>query len=183
MLLAFSDVPAVAPRRVTIELLALDLAACGRCARTAANLDAAVATVTKRLRRAGVAVDVRKTVVRTAEQAVALRFASSPTIRVDGRDLALETRESACDDCGALCHDTVECRVWVWGGRAYEEAPEAMIVEAVLRAADGPSSGPPDAPSPYSLPDNLRRFFDAKARATPPPSAGSCCGGGACRGG
>lgn len=166
--------PAVAARRMTIELLALDLSTCGRCTRTSANLDAALAQVAGRLRREGVEVEVRRTVIRTVEDAVAARFVSSPTIRVDGRDVAFELRESACGDCGDLCGAGVDCRVWVWRGQTYEEAPEAMIVEAVEAAAGRPAEAPSRARTPYRLPDNLRRFFDAKARAG--ARAGGCCG-------
>lgn len=178
----------IAARSLAIELLALDLTTCGRCTRTESNLDSALASVAERLRRDGVAVEVRKTVVRTAEQAERLRFASSPTVRVDGRDIALALRESDCGDCGDLCGcaGSVECRVWPWRGREHLEAPEEMIVDAVLRAArEGPIGRPEPAP-PFRLPDNLRRFFAAREAAGAsegdrPPSAGSCCGSsGAC---
>lgn len=169
--------PAVAARRMTLELLALDLSTCGRCTRTSANLDAALAQVAGRLRRKGVAVEVRRTVVRTADEAMAARLVASPTIRVDGRDVALDLRESACGDCGDLCGEGVDCRVWVWRGRESEEAPEAMIVEAIETAARREAE--PPARAPYRLPDNLRRFFDAKARAgATGAGAAGCCGGG-----
>ena len=163
-----------APRRLEVELLALDLDTCRRCTATAASLDAALEAVLSVLRDAGVDVDVRRTVVRTRAEAEALRFVTSPTIRVDGRDIALELRESPCADCGSLCgcDGGIDCRVWVWRGREYTEAPKAMIVDAVLRgyAATGPRA-PHEA---YRMPDNLRRFFDEK-RTGP----ASCCGEGA----
>ena len=169
--------PAIAARRMTIELLALDLSTCGRCTGTSANLDAALAQVAGRLRARGVEVEVRRTVIRTMEDAVAARFVSSPTIRVDERDVALELRESACGDCGDLCGTGVECRVWVWRGREYEEAPEAMIVEAIEDAARRPSEPAARERTPYRLPGNLRRFFEAKARAgATGAGAAGCCG-------
>jgi len=171
--------PAAAVRRLTIELLALDLSTCGRCTRTSANLDAALVQVASRLRRCGIAVEVRRTVVRTAEEAVAARFVASPTIRVDGRDVALDLRESACGDCGDLCGEGVDCRVWVWRGREHEEAPEAMIVEAIETAVRREAEPPAPTRTTYRLPDNLRRFFDAKARAgATGTGAAGCCGGG-----
>ena len=115
-----------------------------------------------------------RSLIRTMEDAVAARFVSSPTIRVDGRDVALELRESACGDCGDLCGEGVDCRVWVWRGRAYEEAPEAMIVEAIETAASRPAEAPTRERTPYRLPGNLRRFFEARARAGARGS--SCCG-------
>ena len=188
--------PADVAREVTIDLLALDLATCGRCTGTERNLDAALRTVGDRLRAQGVQVRVRKTVVTTAEQATALRFESSPTIRVDGRDIALDFRESECGDCGDLCGCSadVRCRVWTWQGEEHLEAPEPLIVDAVLRAcSEGPPS--PSAPTrPFRLPENLRRFFEAKQRSGSPAATAccdrstccdpsereSCCGGGSC---
>lgn len=177
-----------APRqRVAIELLALDLSRCGRCTRTDANLEEALRSVADVLREADVQVEVQKTVVRTAEQAEGLRFESSPTIRVNGRDIALELQESPCNECGELCgcQGGVNCCVWVWHGKEYLEAPKPMIVEAVLRAycqAEERQSAPPKL---YRLPDNLRRLFDTMAMPAPKeqakdeccdpnPSAGTC---------
>ena len=162
----------VAERTITIDLLALDLAICGRCTRTDANLSSALRTVSERLRGEGVDVQVRTTIVATAEEATRLRLESSPTIRVDGRDIALELRESKCRDCGDLCgpSDSVDCRVWVWRGQEYLEAPPEMIVEAVLQAyREGPTPAAPPT-SPFRLPENLRRFFEARSPLRDPAS-------------
>jgi hypothetical protein len=175
---------------VAIELLALDLTTCGRCTRTETNLDAALATVAERLRRDGVAVTVTKTVVRTAEQAERLRFASSPTLRVNGRDIALELRESECRDCGELCGcaGNVACRVWVWQGVEHLEAPEALIVDAVLGATRGAPGTASTGAGEFRLPENLRAFFAAKAASSgdrdccdrstccAPSEKAACCG-------
>lgn len=155
-----------ADRKLTVELLALDLATCGRCTGTGANLDAAIATVTDVLRQADVEVIVRKTVVTSAAQAEQLRFESSPTIRINGRDIALNLRESNCGDCGDICgcEGQVDCRVWEWQGKEYSEAPEALIIDAILRGY-GQAWEPMPAPSGrFSLPENLRKFFNAKSQ-------------------
>ena len=158
-----TDSPPLA-RRLTIELLALDLTTCSRCVGTDANIRSALAAVAGVLREAGVEVEVRKIVVKTAEQAEWLRFESSPTLRVNGRDIALELRESPCGECGELCAcDDVNCRVWVWQGKEYFEAPRAMIIDAILHAYAG-SDRPVAAPSrPFRVPENLRQFFAASA--------------------
>jgi hypothetical protein len=164
-------------RTVRIELLALDLSTCGRCTRTSTNLDEALAQAAGRLRSQGVAVEVTKTVVVSEDQAVRLRFVSSPTIRVDGRDIALELRESDCRDCGDLCgcHGGVACRVWVWEGREHIEAPVPLIVDAVLAAASSPPAAAPDEGTPFRLPENLRRFLREKGWHTRGAGEG-CCG-------
>ncbi len=82
-----------ASRRVAIDFLYLDLDVCTRCIGTNANLEAALSEVSQILRAADVAVSVRKTLVQSEEQARALGFVSSPTIRLNGKDIALVFRE------------------------------------------------------------------------------------------
>jgi hypothetical protein len=150
---------------LTIELLALDLTSCGRCVGTERNLEDALETVSAVLREADVETKVEKHVVTTTEQAERLRMIASPTVRVNGEDIALDLRESNCGDCGDLCgcDGGVDCRVWVWKGKEYLEAPKGMIIDAVLRAhTAGPFLRPPGE---YRLPDNLRKLFAAKEQA------------------
>jgi hypothetical protein len=147
-------------REFVIELLALDLSTCGPCTRTADNLDAGIASVAAVLQEAGAAVRVEKHVVRSAADAERLRFTASPTIRVNGRDIAPDIREGACGDCGAACGcgGGVNCRVWEWQGQVYQEAPKALVVDALLRAYADPGR-PPPAAVPFQIPENLRGFF------------------------
>jgi hypothetical protein len=165
----------LARRTLRIELLALDLSTCGRCRGTDAHLDEALRVAADRLRAHGVEAQVTRTVVTSEVDAVRHRFASSPTIRVDGRDIALEVRESPCDDCGELCgcDGGVSCRVWVWEGREHLEAPVPMIVEAVLASARGRAAPAPEA-GPFRLPENLRTFFRERERRR--AAAAGCCG-------
>ncbi len=167
-------------RTIKIDLLALDLSSCGRCTRTEANLDAAIRDVGDRLRQEGARVEVRKHVIRTAEDAVLHRFASSPTIRIDGTDIALESRESDCSDCGELCgcNGGVACRVWVWQGREFTDAPREMIVDALLRAQREPGPATSADRTPFTLPANLAGYFaslEARAAAKSPCCQGSDC--------
>jgi len=164
-------------RTIEIELLALDLDTCGRCTGTERNLEGAVAAVSDLFREAGTEVRVTRRVIRSAEEAIRHRLVSSPTIRLDGRDIALELRESDCGDCGDLCGCAggVDCRVWVWQGREYTEAPRAMIIDALLGAYGAPAVEPARVAA-YRLPENLRAFFAARA-AGAAATAGACCGG------
>jgi hypothetical protein len=166
------------PGRLTIELLALDLDTCKRCVGTGANVRSALEAVAAVLREAGAEIELRTVVVKSADQAESLRFESSPTVRIDGRDVALEQRESPCGDCGELCacEGGVDCRVWVWQGEEHLEAPKAMIIDAILRAY-ARSDPPAVAPSrPFRLPENLRRFFAARAaQARQEGPSGKCC--------
>jgi hypothetical protein len=170
--------------RLRIEFLFLDLTSCTRCLGADRSLESALDIVGEVLEATGVEVEVDKILVESAEQARALRFVSSPTIRVDGRDVALELRESSCgsEACTDGCGDQIACRVWVHRGREYTEPPVAMIVDAILEHVySGPSPrARGEAPS-YELPENLARFFSGKAASAeeraccPPAEQQSCC--------
>lgn len=148
---------------INIDFLYLDTTVCGRCQDTEKALDEAVSSVAVVLGAAGYAVKLNKVNITTRELAAQYRFISSPTIRVNGNDIAVELRESLCEDCGELCGDTVDCRVWVYNGAEYTSPPKELIVDAILRevySAKQSESGR----DPYQLPENLETYFIAKAR-------------------
>lgn len=167
------------PKTLDVKLLALDLAACSRCAGTAANLRAALAKVADLFREVGTEVVYQEIVVATADQAEKLRFESSPTVRINGRDLAIELRESQCEDCGGLCGcgDGIDCRVWMWQGVEYAAAPVALFVDALLKEY-APSDPPTVANIPFRLPENLRAFFEGREKQSLKKSG--CCDESAC---
>ncbi|MCL6479528.1 MAG: DUF2703 domain-containing protein [Peptococcaceae bacterium] len=149
-------------RRLDIEFMYLDLSVCTRCQGTETSLEEAVSEAARVLEAAGVEVSVRKIHVQSEEQALELGFVSSPTIRVNGRDIQLEVRENLCESCGDLCGDNVDCRVWVYQGKEYTTPPKAMIIDAILREVYGAPAGAPQGPSRMeALPENLKRFFTA----------------------
>jgi hypothetical protein len=167
--------PPAATHQVGIDFLYLDLETCTRCRGTDANLEVALAEVGHVLNAAGVTVSVRKTLVASAEQAQAIGFVSSPTIRVNGQDIALELRESSCAECGEACgcDGAIDCRVWVWQGQEHAEAPTAMIVDAILHEVySGAERAAGSARAAADVPENLMRFFAAKARQV---AVASCC--------
>jgi Domain of unknown function (DUF2703) len=160
-------------RKLRIDLLALDLTTCTRCLGTDRSLEAALERVGDVLRAAGIEPEVNKVRVESAESARALRFVSSPTIRVDGEDVALELRESPCgsEACTDGCGDDTACRVWVYRGSEYTEPPVEMIVDAILRRVYGGAPGLRAAGAAgYELPENLARFFAGRQA-----SEGACC--------
>jgi hypothetical protein len=175
--IAAPSLSATARGQIEIEFMYLDLDVCTRCRGTDANLETALAAVGEVLDAAGVEAVVRKTLVESAAQASMLGFVSSPTIRVNGTDIALELRESNCDSCAEACgcDGTIDCRVWVWRGQEYTAAPVPMIVDAILREVYGGDARPVAAVAPIAaVPDNLARFFAAKA-PVPAVEAASCC--------
>ncbi len=146
---------------VTIDFLYLDLSVCNRCQNTDANLEAALNDVSEVLKAAGREVVLNKVCINSEETAISYKFISSPTIRVNGRDIQMQTKESLCESCGDLCDEKVDCRVWEFDGEEYTAPPKAKLVEAILRevfSADKPEQQDND----YSLPENLRIFFRSK---------------------
>ncbi|HBX22104.1 MAG TPA: hypothetical protein DEF34_00490 [Desulfotomaculum sp.] len=149
-------------KQIIIDFLYLDLSVCTLCQGTDSSLDEAVLEVSKVLQATGVDVVVNKINVHSEELARAWKFVSSPTIRINGRDIQLEVKESLCESCGDLCGDDVDCRVWVYQGKDYTVPPKAMIIEAILKEVYGGVRHPSNATEQeYILPDNLKRFYAA----------------------
>lgn len=166
--------PARSPRVVDVELLAIDLTTCTRCTGTESNVEKAVEIVARAAEATGTSIRFRKTLIESEEDARRHRFVSSPTIRVAGRDLVFETRESLCESCTDLCgcSEGTSCRVWSYQGSEHTEAPVGLIVEGLLREISGAGPSSTEA-SDYEVPENLRRFF--AGRKSTDAEASACC--------
>jgi hypothetical protein len=142
-----------------VEFLYLDRTVCERCKGTEEILKEAVEEARKILGPTGVEVTLTMTHVRSEKQALALGFVSSPTVRVRGRDAALDVKENPCTSCGELGGCEISCRVWTWHGIEYPVPPKAMLLDAILREAYvHPGNGL--SPQPLQdLPENLKGFF------------------------
>lgn len=168
--------PAPAPashawRTVSVDLLYIDIETCDRCQGAARHLDAALISLRPVLELLKVEVTVTDVLVDTMNKAQALRLESSPTVRVNGRDIQT-VRESPCGACTSLTSaDSVDCREWTWRGAVYASPPAGMLAEAILRAALDDRPAETEA-APYTLPDNLGRFFANRCKAGPT----TCCG-------
>mgnify|MGYP000871446920 FL=1 len=148
--------------KIIIDFLYLDLDVCNRCQGTDQVLEEAVGDVAKVLELTGAVVVVNKIHVNTKAKAIQYKFATSPTIRVNGRDIQMEFKESLCESCGDLCDDEVDCRIWIYKGKEYIVPPKAMIVDAILREVYGGAKTHSDDEidkEPYHLPRNLEKFF------------------------
>jgi hypothetical protein len=160
-------------RQMEIELLYLDLSRCVPCRGADASLEEALDQVSAVLRAMDVDVALRKTHVQSLEQAQELGFVSSPTIRINGRDIQQALQETHCASCSALSGMPVDCRSWVYQGQQYSSPPKALIIDAILRALYGDVSDTPEtAGQDGAVPENLQRFFAAHQGETPPQ--GSC---------
>lgn len=166
-----------ATRTLEVELLAIDLSTCTRCTGTLANIEAAIEAVRKVAEPTGTAIRLRKVLVESEAEAQRHRFASSPTVRVGGRDIVFDTLESRCDSCTDLCgcQEGTDCRVWRYQGQEFTEAPVGLVVEALLREIAGaPAAAAAADATGFEVPENLRRFFAGKAEREH-ATAGACC--------
>ena len=163
-------------KKILIEYLYLDLNTCERCVGTDQELKEVLDMLRPALLLAGYSFEYRKIEMTTREIAIQHRFLSSPTIRVNGRDLCTSVAENDCGCCGEISGTQVDCRVFEYGGETYDVPPETMLAEGILTAIFGTNESEPPQ-SEYCLPENLKRFFDGKQNQT------ECgCGGGNCCG-
>ena len=153
-----------------VEYLYLDLHTCERCVGTDLELTEVLDTLAPALRLAGYEVEYRKTEMTDADTARRHRFVSSPTIRVNGRDIGGPVRENDCGCCGDIAGTDVDCRVWEAGGEAFEVPPREFLAEEILKALFGGAAANAD-PGAYALPENLATFYEGKGRC------GCGCGG------
>ena len=110
--------PARADRkRVELEFLYLDLDVCSPCRSTESNIGEALSQVSGVLESAGAEVAVKKTHVQSLEQALELGFLTSPTVKINGRDLQLDFKENHCATCSEVSGTATDCRVWPYQGR------------------------------------------------------------------
>ena len=162
-------------RRLNIELLVIDLDTCARCVPTGEQLRAAVQLVAPAAEALGIGLTYRETVVQTAEEAKSRALLSSPTIRINGRDIAQDIRESECESCGDLTDNgvSVDCREWHYRDQVYSAAPLPFLVETLMDAMLRLDDAPQVATVPLNeIPENLQRYFDNKR---PGAASGCCC--------
>jgi hypothetical protein len=163
----------IANRVLEVEFLYLDLKVCERCQGTDQVLKEAVDEANRILRPMGVDVTLKMIHVESEEQARTLGFVSSPTIRLMGRDAAIEVKEDSCKGCSTVGGCDITCRVWTWQGKEFSVPPKALLLDAILRAAYLHPDGVKLIPEPIKdLPENLKRFFQG---AHVPSDGESCC--------
>ena len=159
--------------QIIVDYLYLDLDTCERCVATDEALKKSIEVLSGVFDVLGRQVTVNSVNISSKELAVKHRFVSSPTIRVNGVDICDEVKESDCTDCGDLCGDSVDCRVFVYEGKEYDQPPVAMIVDGILRVLYGQQSREDSAA--YTLPDNLEKFFAGKSGGVNNCNSAQCC--------
>lgn len=162
-------------KKIAVEYLYLDLQTCDRCIGTDAVLDKVMETLTPALELAGYEVEYHKVKMETKELAEQFEFLSSPTIRVNGRDICGSVKENPCGCCGEISGTDVNCRVFEYLGESYEVPPKEMLAEAILQAVFQPPACGCSCGSEYKLPENLKAFFAGKITRSGCACNGTCC--------
>ena len=168
---ADADAAPADKKTLNVELLVIDLTLCARCVPTGDQLQRAVSLLAPAADALGIELKHREIVVQTPQEAKDHALMSSPTIRLNGRDIEQDIRESLCESCGDLTENNtlVDCREWHYRGKVYSAAPLPLLVEAIMGAMLAIDQ-PPVAPQPLAaLPENLEGYFANKKRAV------SCC--------
>jgi len=151
---------------LSVELLVIDLSICKRCVPTGALLQEAIALLDPVAKALGIVLKHREIVVQTPREAKERALLSSPTIRINGRDIAQDIRESLCESCGELTDGktAVDCREWHYRGRVYPAAPLPLLVEAIMGAMLNIDMPPVVSAPLEALPENLQRYFDNRRK-------------------
>jgi hypothetical protein len=169
---ATKTAPPATGTTLDVEFLYLDLTTCTRCQGTEASLREALAVVRPLLDALGLTAALRSTKVTTVAQAQRLGLVSSPTIRINGRDIAPALKESTCGPCSDLCGEATACRVWTYQGQEFTEPPVGLILAAIVRElASGVTAAPLPSTLTAGVPENLERFFAGAAESV----ADACC--------
>lgn len=160
-------------KKIVIEYLYLDLETCDRCIGTDNILEEVMMALTPALSIAGFEVKYNKIEMRTVEIAEQYRFLSSPTIRVNGKDICRSVTENSCDCCSDISGTDVNCRVFEYKGESYEVPPKEMLAEAILNAVFGQvETGCSN--EEYELPENLIEFYEGKRNKYSCSCGGNC---------
>ena len=159
---------------LNVDLLVIDLSTCKRCVPTGDQLRVAVGMLKPVAEALGIELRHHEMVVKTPYEAKEVALLSSPSIRLNGRDIAQDIRESQCESCGDLTDNNtlVDCREWHYRGKVYSAAPIALLIEALMEAMLKIDETPPVFPAPLTqLPENLQRYFDNRK----PTLGKGCC--------
>ena len=147
-------------KEITIDYLYLDLNTCDRCVGTDEVLDGVLDVLEPALQLAGYKVVRRKTEMSTAEIAAEYQFLSSPTIRVNSKDICLTVEENDCGCCSDIAGCDVECRVFRYEDEVYEIPPKEMLANAILKTLF--SDNVDITNTEYIMPENLKEFYASK---------------------
>jgi len=158
-------------KQVNITYLYLDTTVCTRCQGSELNINQALEILKSDF--PDVEFKLTKTHVNSIDLAMEKKFISSPTIRIDGKDLPIAFKENNCNSCGDFCGNSVDCRIWIHKGKEYESIPTEMLSD-LIRDYLTQKIELKIINEEYVVPDNIIRFFSARLEKQKTTS--SCCG-------
>jgi hypothetical protein len=126
-------------------------------------------------------VQLNKIHIESEEDAIEHHFISSPTIRVNGKDIQMEVTESHCSTCSSLTAGaSVDCRIWLYNGKEFTIPPKEMIIDAILKEIYNPQEDSEERG--YIMPENLIEYFHKKDKlcANVSKNNNSCCESNCC---
>lgn len=97
-------------KQISIEYLYLDKKTCSRCMETEGVLENVLSVLAPALELAGYDVILQKMEIENEEMAASHHFLSSPTIRVNGKDIFQSIEENSCGCCSDISGTDVDCR-------------------------------------------------------------------------
>jgi len=166
-------------KQIKVDYLYIDLNVCNRCLGTDTALYEAIRDTGQILETSGIELTLTKTLVETEEQAAELGFFTSPTIRINGRDIQKDIKESICESCSDVCGDSdIDCREWEYQGKIYNVAPKGLIVDAILGEVYGGKKPVPEDSHKIPIekvPANLKKFFAAMRAQNEQQTEASTC--------
>lgn len=170
-------------KNIVVDLLYLDLSVCTRCQDTESSLDDSLSDVVTLLENIGKKIQLNKIHIETKEQAIKHHFLSSPTIRVNGRDIQMEVKENHCSTCSSLTSGaSVDCRLWIYNDKKYTVPPKEMIIDEILKEIYSPkNSDSLEVQTEHVLPKNLVEYFAKKDQlcanvsSSSSDNSDSCC--------
>ena len=161
-------------KQISIEYLYLDRKTCTRCMETEGVLENVISVLTPALELTGYDVILQKVEIENEEMAVSHHFLSSPTVRVDGKDIFQSIEENSCGCCSDISGTDVDCRAYTFNGETYETPPAEMLAHAILDCVFNKSQMP-CSHEDYSMPENLKTFFAGKKARASCSCSGECC--------
>lgn len=160
-------------QKVDIDFLYLDLSCCDRCQGADKRVEEAIARCRDVLRACGYNLVLNSALVDSAAKAMQYRFESSPTVRVNGVDICPSVEENDCDCCSDMSDTAVSCRIFPYNGTYYEVPPTDMLIRGIMEVVLQ-NRRPADPPMPYTLPENLKKFYEGVEKKGKKSSC--CCG-------
>lgn len=135
-------------------------------------LENVISVLSPALELAGYDIRVRKVEIENEEMTVLYHFLSSPTIRVNGRDIFQSIEENSCGCCNDI--RGIDCRVYTFNGETYETPLAEMLAHAILDCVFNLSQISCSC-AEYSMPENLKNFFAGKKTQVSCSCSNNCC--------